>query len=190
MEHPTLWSFKSFSPVINKPIQYISNSKCKEHIKVADKFAKGKMDPNVFQCNLVFSSQGSDQNEHKQRRCIHLVILDHVIVEEMHYSSVFCPLDKNITICLVWWWWWLWRCSWLWSLYNQTQGCCSWWCMRMMVMAMWAISICEASFKVLSGNKRAIFIFNLLESSRPAQYGSINNIKYQNISSSQPHTLQ
>ena len=60
--------------------------------------------------------------------------------------------------------------------------------MMMMVMTMPAISICGASFKVLSGNKRAIFIFNLLASSRPAQYGSINNIKYQNILLATAHT--
>ena len=58
----------------------------------------------------------------------------------------------------------------------------------MMAMTTWAISICGASFKVLSGNKRAIFIFNLLASSRPAQYGSINNIKYQNILLATAHT--
>ena len=93
--------------------------------------------------------------------------------------SFFGPTISKFSVC---------RCSDGYeSLHHQDRM------LQLIVMAsrMWAISICGASFKVLSGNKRAIFIFNLLaemlDQQRNMDPSTISNIK---TFSSQPLTLK
>ena len=94
---------------------------------------------------------------------------------------------RQISELLVCQWWSLWRCSSSWTSFDQRML----WLMMMMMtaMTMLAISICGASFKVLSGNKRAIFIFNLL--AKMLDQGNMDPSTISNIKtfSSQPHKL-